>query len=184
MEDQAIISLLFARAENAIAALEKRFESQLYKTAMNILDNPQDAQECVNDTYLALWNAIPPAEPDPLAAYVQRTGRNIALKRHRQNTAQKRNTLYDISLDELAECLPGDDLVQQLDTREVGRAINSFLTAQPRDSRIIFLRRYWYGDSVKDIALTMHMQESAAAVRLSRLRKKLKEHLIKEGFLL
>lgn len=182
MEDRTIISLLFARAEGAIEALSERFGRHIYKTALNILANHHDAEECVNDTYLALWNAIPPARPDPLAAYVQRTGRNIALKRLRRDSAQRRNSQYDVSLDELAGCLPGEDLSRTLDARAVGRAIDAFLDSQSRESRIIFLRRYWYGDSVKDIAAALNLRENAVSVRLSRLRDKLKDYLIKEGY--
>ena len=182
MEDRSIISMLFARAEGAIEALAKRFEKQLYHTAMNILENREDALECVNDTWFALWNAIPPAQPDPLAPYVQRTGRNIALKRLRSNTAQRRNGSYDLSLDELAGCLPDTSADFGTDARSVGLAIDEFLSRQSRENRVIFLRRYWFGDSVQEIAKTFGLRENAVSVRLNRIRGKLKDHLIKEGF--
>lgn len=183
MEDRKIVRLLFERAENAIHELDMRFGRQLYRIACNILENPQDAEECTNDTYLALWNAIPPAAPDPLAPYVYRTGRNIALKRLHRNTAQKRNSHYDVSLEELSDCLPGENVEQTMDAKELGRAIDRFLSSQSRESRYIFLRRYWFGDAVKEIATELQMQETAVSVRLNRMRNSLKEYLKKEGYL-
>lgn len=183
MEDRKIVRLLFERAENAIRELDTRFGRQLYRIACNILENPQDAEECTNDTYLALWNAIPPASPDPLAPYVYRTGRNIALKRLHRNTAQKRNSRYDVSLEELSDCLPGENVEQTMDAKELGRAIDRFLSSQSRESRYIFLRRYWFGDAVKEIATELQMQENAVSVRLNRMRNSLKEYLKKESYL-
>lgn len=183
MEDRKIVRLLFERAENAIRELDTRFGRQLYRIACNILENPQDAEECTNDTYLALWNAIPPAAPEPLAPYVYRTGRNIALKRLHRNTAQKRNSRYDVSLEELSDCLPGENVEQTMDAKELGRAIDRFLSSQSRESRYIFLRRYWFGDAVKEIATELQMQENAVSVRLNRMRNSLKEYLKKESYL-
>ena len=180
MEDSAIISLLFARAEDALAALNRRFGSGLRRLANQILVSPQDAEEAVNDTYLALWNAIPPAKPEPLAPYVYRICRNISLNLRRSRTAGKRSA-YEVSLDELAECIPGPSLEETVDARTLGRAIDAFLSGESRVSRIIFLRRYWFGDAVKDIAKLLDMKESAVSVRLLRTRQKLKDYLIKEG---
>lgn len=182
MEDRKIVGLLFARAENAISELSTRFGRQLHRIAYNILGNPRDAEECTNDTYLALWNAIPPVSPDPLAPYVYRTGRNTALKRLHRDTAQKRDSRYDISLEELNGCLPGGDLEQVIDARELGRTMNRFLESKSRESRYIFIRRYWYGDSVGEIARELKMQENAVSVRLNRIRAGLKEYLKKEGY--
>lgn len=182
-EDQKIVRLLFERAENAISELGTRFGRQIYRIACNILENPQDAEECTNDTYLALWNAIPPVSPDPLAPYVYRTGRNIALKRLHRDTAQKRDSRYDVSLEELNGCLPGEDVEQTIDARELGRVIDRFLDSKTQESRYIFLRRYWFGDDVKEIAKELQMQENAVSVRLNRMRNSLKEYLKKEGYL-
>lgn len=184
MDDRHILQLLFDRAETAIDALSRRFGWRLYQIAMNILSSSRDAEECVNDTYLALWNAIPPERPDPLCAYTYRIGRNTALKKLRSNTAQIRNSAYDLSLDELAGCIPDESVWQALDARELGRAIDRFLDTQSRDSRVIFLRRYWFGDSVKDIARTMAMTDGAVSVRLSRVRNALKDYLNEEGYCL
>lgn len=184
MDDKQIIALLFDRVQGAIEALDQRFGKRLYATAMNILGSPRDAEECVNDTYLALWNAIPPERPDPLCAYTYRIGRNTALKRFRQNTAQMRNSAYDLSLDELADCIPDDSLWDTLDARELGRSIDRFLTSQSRENRAIFLRRYWFGDSVKRIAKDTGIREGTISVRLNRIRSALKDYLHKEGYFL
>ena len=182
MEDKKIIQLLFARAEHAISALSIRFGQQLHRIAYNILGNPQDAEECTNDTYLALWNAIPPVLPDPLSPYVYRTGRNIALKRLHRDTAKKRDSRYDISLEELNGCLPGNDIEQLIDAKELGRTINKFLSSKSKETRYIFLRRYWYGDSVGEIAKELNMHENAVYVRLNRIRNSLRDYLMKEGY--
>jgi len=182
MEDKQILQLLFARAERALEALAQRFGGQLLRIGWNILGDRQDAEECANDTYLALWNAIPPQCPDPLAPYVYRTGRNIALKRLERDTAQRRDSRYDIPLEELAGCLPGDDLEQVLDARAVGQAMDRFLTGESAENRYLFLRRYWYGDSIREIAVSLRIRENAVSVRLNRLRGKLKDYLIREGF--
>ena len=178
---EKILELLWQRSEQSIPALSKRFGRRLYLTAMNILGIHQDAEECVNDTYLALWNAIPPKKPEPLAPFVYKTGRNIALNRLRANTAQKRSG-YDVPLQELEGCIAGPDLWETLDARALGRAIDGFLDTVSRESRVIFLRRYWFGDSVKEIAKALGMSENAVSVRLNRSRSQLREYLTKEGF--
>ena len=177
MDDHRILELLWARAEQAIAELQRRFGPRLYATANNLLGDPHDAEECVSDTYIALWNAIPPKRPEPLAPYVYRAGRNIALNRLRSNTAQKRSA-YEVSLDELSNFIPA-----RPDTgRELGRAMDAYLGTISPESRAIFLRRYWFGDSVRDIAKAFHMTENAVSVRLSRTRSGLKAYLIEEGY--
>lgn len=182
MEDVQILQLLWERAESAIEALSAKFGKRLNTTAMNILDDSQDAEEAVNDTYLALWNAIPPARPDPLCAYVYRVGRNIALKHLRSRTAQKRNNRYDLCLDELSEILPGGTAEELLDARELGRCIDRFLDTLDDTNRSIFLRRYWFGDDLEPLAVQFHFSVNTLSVRLHRIREKLKNYLIKEGF--
>lgn len=182
MEDKRLLDLLWERSNDAIPALAQRFGTRLQRTAMNILDNKEDAEEAVNDTYLALWNAIPPQRPDPLEGYVYRTGRNVALKKLRFQSAQKRSSAYDLSLDELSGILPGESIEDILDARALGRSIDRFLGTLSKSDRILFLRRYWFGDRVKDLARQRLTTENALSVRLSRLRQKCKEHLIKEGF--
>ena len=182
MEDKKIVKLLFARAESAISELKIRFGTPLHRIAYNILGNSLDAEECTNDTYLALWNAIPPVSPDPLAPYVYRTGRNTALKRLHKDTAKKRDSRYDVSLEELNECLPGEDMEATIDAKELGQTIDRFLKSKSKESRYIFIRRYWFGDSVEIIAKELKMKENAVYVRLNRIRNSLKEYLKKEGY--
>ena len=184
MEDRKILELLWNRIDSAIDALAAKFGRLLYRIAMNILNSHPDAEESVNDTYLAIWNAVPPQRPDPLAGFVYRVGRNTALKRLRQNTAQRRNSAYDLSLDELSGCIPDTATEETLDARELGRAIDRFLDTQLPPNRIIFLRRYWFGDSVGTVARLMGLRENTVSVRLNRMRNDLKAYLIKEGFFL
>lgn len=183
MDDKAIIAGLIARIEDTLNILAERFGRSLQHLAMNILGNAHDAEECVNDTYWALWNAIPPARPDPLAGYVMRTGRNLALKKLRENRAQKRDSRYDLSLDELAEALSGGTLEETAEAKELGRAIDRFLDTLNKENRILFLRRYWFGDSVQTIAKMRGMTENSVSVRLNRIRSKLRNYLIQEGLL-
>lgn len=183
MEDKKIIELLWNRVEAALDAIAKKFGKRLLYTAMNILGNPQDAEEAVNDTYMALWNAIPPERPDPFTGYVHKTGRNVALNKYRYLTAEKRDSQYDLSLEELSGILPGPSFEELLDARELGRATDRFLDTVSKENRILFLRRYWFGDSVKHLAKAMGMTENTVSVRLSRLRGQLKTYLVdREGF--
>ena len=182
MDDQRIVALLWQRSERALALLAEKFGRLLHRLAMNILGDPSDAEEAVSDTYLALWNTIPPENPDPLTAYVCRVGKNASLKKLRDATAAKRDSRYDISLDELSGCLSGISLEEQWQARELGRAIDRFLELQTQQNRIIFLRRYWFGDSVTDIASDMGMTENAVSVRLSRTRDHLRAYLQKAGY--
>ncbi len=183
MEDRQIVKLFLQRSDSAIPATIRKYGSRLRQLAANILRDPRDAEEAVNDTYLALWNAIPPEEPDPFSAYSYRVCRNTSLNKYRSNTALMRNSAYDLSLDELAQSIPDTAMEETISARELGRAIDAFLAKQSRDSRVIFLRRYWFGDSVKDIAQALGMKESAVSVRLSRTRSALNLYLIKEGYL-
>lgn len=182
MDDRQILSLLFARAESAIEALARKYGRRLFATAQNILDSPEDAEESVADTYLALWNAIPPRHPDPLEGFVYKVGRNQALKKLRQRSAGRRNSRYDLSLDELSPCLPGGSLEEQMDARLLGQAIDRFLDTLSKENRNLFLRRYWFGDSVKSLSAAFSLSENALSVRLSRIRTQLKTYLIQEGF--
>ncbi len=180
MEDKKIIELLWARAEAAITALQKAYGKLLYRIAVNIVGIPEDAKECVNDSYLAIWNAIPPARPEPLCPYVCKTGRNIALTRLRNDHAQKRFSDYTLSLEELSEVLPDRSLEEMLSARALGQAIDSFLREQSKENRILFLRRYWFGDSVQDAAKLLGISANVAYVRLHRMRGELKEFLMRE----
>ena len=181
MEDRVIIDLLWSRSEDAIQALAQQFGRRLQRLAENILSSEPDAQECVNDTYLAVWNTIPPQRPVPLAPYLLCLCRNIAISRLRSATAKKRSA-YEISLNELDEAIGADSLTQTITSRELGRTIDRFLDTLCKEDRVIFLRRHWYGDSVADIAKSLGLSESNISVRLHRIRQKLKTYLVTEGY--
>ena len=182
MDDKKILKLLLERAESAIDALAGRYGKRLMSIAKNILGVHQDAEEAVNDTYLAVWNTVPPKTPDPLSGYVYKTGRNISLDKLKYNTAEKRDGRYDIPIDELANCIPTPALEDTVEAKELGDAINRFLATLSRDNRALFLRRYWFGDPVKDIARDLNLRQNAASVRLGRLRLQLQDFLVKEGY--
>lgn len=182
MEEREIISLLWQRSEDAIAALSTKFGHRLQRLAKNILLSERDAQECVNDTYLAVWNTIPPQRPDPLSPYILRLCKNIAVSRLRASTAQKRSA-YEVALDELGDAIGLDTLEQAISAQELGQAIDRFLDTLRQEDRIMFLRRHWHGDSVQEIARSMGFSESNVSVRLHRTRNKLKAYLTKEGLI-
>lgn len=181
MEDREILTLLFARNEQAIAALAAKFGHRLQRLAANILPTAQDAEESVSDTYMAVWNTVPPHRPDPIAPYILRICKNISVSRLRSLTAQRRSA-YEVALDELVDTIGRNTLEQILDVRALGRVIDRFLDTVSKTDRVIFLRRYWYGDRVKTIARLVGMTENAVSVRLNRLRRSLKDILIKEGY--
>ena len=181
--DKRILKLLWDRQERGLEEMAAAYGQRLYGIAYNILGNRHDAEECVNDTYLALWNTIPPQRPDPLIAYACRVGRNIALNRLRSDSTQKRDSRYDLSLDELAGCIPGASLEHVMDGRILGQSINKFLATLPKTNRIIFIRRYYFGDSVTKIADNLSLSENTVSVRLNRIREKLRKFLEKEELL-
>ena len=184
MEDSIIISLFDERSEQAIAELDRKYGAVVKRTAANILDSLSDVEECVNDTYLGVWNAIPPERPDPLISFVCRIARNLAVKRFHSNTAQKRNSRYNLVLDELAECIPSTtDVESDFAAKELSAAVSRFLDTVSYEDRFCFVRRYWYADSVSDIAVTTNSSPHRISVRLFRTRKKLSKYLKEEGFL-
>lgn len=182
MDDLQILELIWTRAEHALLVLAQKFGPRLYQCAINILSSREDAEESVNDTYLAVWNSIPPARPDSLSGFVYKTGRNIALKRLRYETAQRRRSQYDLSLDELSACIAYDHMEPHVEANQLAGAIDNFLDTLTKRTRVLFLRRYWFGDSVKDIADSFHMSQNAVSVQLYRTREALKLFLIKEGY--
>lgn len=182
MDDKKIIDLLFARSETAITELELKFGKSVKHICMNVLGNAEDAEECANDTYLAVWNAIPPIKPDNLLPYVLKIARNLALKRVSFNTAAKRDNRYDICLSELEACLPSSETVEsEFSKNELLKALEAFIKTLDSDDRILFIRRYWYFESAKDSASFMHISENNVNVRLVRIRKKLKKFLSERG---
>lgn len=182
MEDQAIIDLFFHRSEQAISELSKKYGRLCCKVASNILHNSLDTEECVNDTYLCMWNSVPPQQPNPLMTYVCSITRNLALKKYHASTAVKRNSYYDVALEELESCLSVPDTAESAYSAvELAELLGRFLSALNVENRVVFLRRYWYADSISAIAIRLHMSENQVSVRLHRTRKKLQAYLRKEG---
>lgn len=182
MLDHEIIDLFFERSERAITELITKYGAAVKKVASNILRDAQDVEECESDTYLQVWKSIPPTRPKYLGAYVCRIARNVSLDRYHANTAQKRNSFYDTALEELEDTIPALDTVEsEYDVKELRVYLNRFLREQSRDDRYLFLRRYWYGDGIRQIAEAMGITPHKASVRLFRLRQKLQTYLQKEG---
>ncbi|MCM1539909.1 MAG: sigma-70 family RNA polymerase sigma factor [Blautia sp.] len=183
MEDSEIIDLFYARSEQAIAELSRKYGAVCRRVAGNILNSRLDAEECVNDTYLATWNTIPPQRPDPLLTYVCKIVRNLSIMKYHSNTAVKRNSFYDVALDELEECLASSATVEgEITAKELSGLLNRFLETLDRKSRVMFVRRYWYSDSVSEIAERFHMSSNNVSVRLSRIRGRLRKFLKSEGY--
>ena len=144
----------------------------------------RDAEECVNDAYLGTWTANPPQRPDPLLTFLCRIVRNLSIMRYHANTATKRNSAYDIALGELENCLSsGITVVVEVERKLLVQTIEDFLDTLSRDSRVIFMRRYWFSDSYAEIAKQVGISEKTVSVRLTRIRNQLREHLTKEGML-
>jgi len=181
MDDSKIIELFYERSEQAIVALSDKYGSVCLKVAFNILNNTEDSEECVNEAYLGAWNTIPPQNPNPLLSYVCRIVRNLAVKKYHSNTALKRNSIYDVALDELENCFASSVSVEdEFNAIETARIINGFLSKLDKENRILFVRRYWYSDSIDDLAKIFETSNHNISVRLFRLREKLKKHLIKD----
>ena len=182
MQDSKIIDLFFERSEQAITELSLKYEKLCRQIAVNILGNEEDSLECINDSYLGVWNTVPPRRPENLKYYLCRIVRNNALKRFHSNTALKRNSHYDVALQEFEECLPDERSIEkELTSAEITRLIDSFLDRQGKENRIIFTMRYFFGDGIADIAKRVGMSENNVSVRLNRMRKSLRNHLEKEG---
>ena len=183
MEDDKIIDLFWTRDQTAIEETGIKYGSRLQRLAMKILYSREDAEESVNDTYLSAWNTIPPQEPKPLLGYLCRVVRNLALKKRRDNKAQKRDSSYDAALDELAGCLAGPETAETaLEAQVLTEALDRFLDGLKPSDRTLFVRRYWFGDSVPELAERWGLSRHNVTVRLSRIRQKLKQSLQKEGF--
>ncbi len=176
MNDTDIIDLFWARSEQAISALADKYDRLARSVAMNILRDRLDAEECVNDSYLGMWNSLPPKRPQVLPAFFTTITRNLALNRYRHNTAQKRHAIME-ELTDLTSTAPSPEE----EINYTGQVISDFLQKQDKQSRVLFMRRYYMGESIRDAAGFVGMTENAATVRLYRLRAKLKEILLKEG---
>lgn len=183
MDDEQIIELFWQRNELAINECKMKYGTYCRSIAMNILSCTEDAQECENDTYLAAWNAIPPHRPNTLAIFLGKITRRIALDRRKTRMAQKRGgDTVTLSLEELAGCIPDSNAIDDfIDQAVLTHTISAFLRPLPRRERQVFLRRYWYLDSIPDIAHRFGFTESKIKMMLLRTRQKLRQHLEKEG---
>lgn len=182
--DKTIIALLEERSEEALKQLDAQYGTLCQRIAQNILHNDLDAEECKNDSYYVLWNRVPPEHPEPLRPYLCRIVRNIALKKFRDAHAKKRYQEDVLCFDELAECIPaGSNVMKQVETKELTRAIERFLDTLSQEKRTMFVKRYWFCLSVKELATEYGMTERNASVKLGRIRKKLLHFLKQEDWL-
>ncbi len=179
MEDKKIIELYFARNESAIAETDKKYGAYCRAIAYRILEDRLDSEEVANDTYLRLWNSIPPKKPDPLKPYVGRISRNLALDVYDAKHAEKRHGVT-LALEELAECLPSEDGREIGESAALSDLLSRFISSLPEREKVIFVRRYFHLYPIADIAGDLGLKESAVAMTLSRTRTKLRKILEKE----
>ena len=177
LTDGEIVSLFFSRDENAIQKTEQKYGKLFRSISRNILDSDEDVEECINDTYLKLWNAIPPEKPDSLKAYGSKTVRNTSINRAEYNSAQKRK--LNALCEELGESVPSAGSIA--DENELNRLLNDFLRGLKKETRIIFILRYFHGEQTESIAQKMDVSDSKVRSVLFRTRQKLKDFLEKEG---
>ena len=184
MDDNGIIRLYWDRNDQAIRATSEKYGHYCKAIAKNILNNEEDAEECVNDTYLKAWNSMPTHWPEQLAAFLGKITRNLSFNKYKHNHAAKRGGgEITLVLDELADCVSCADNVERIvDRRELVKAINVFVRSLSIEKRNIFVRRYWYADSVSDIASGYGMLQGTVSKTLERTRKQLKMYLAERGF--
>lgn len=184
MQDEKIVELYWNRDENAIRETQEKYENYLYKIAYNILSDKEDSNESVNDTYLAAWNSMPPHKPNVLSTYLGKLTRRISIDIFRKrNRIKRQGSEYALSLTELEDCISGDNSPEKdYEAKILGEAINAFLRTLSVDARNVFIGRYYFLDSVKDVANYCGISESKAKTLLHRTRNSLREYLEKEGF--
>ena len=183
MDDRKIIELFFERSEKAIEESGKKYGRYISAVADSILASKEDTEEVVNDTYLRAWNSIPPQKPKKLGAFLSTIARNLALDRYAARRKERENVAAEAILDELADCLPDSAGLSPADEFHLRQAVNSFLSSLDEKTRVVFMRRYWYGDGVSEIARNLDISAHTASVRLFRLRQKLQNYLQKEGMI-
>lgn len=183
MEDNQIIDLYWARSESAITETANKYGPYCHTVAYNILNNNEDSEECVNDTYQKAWDSMPPQRPQILRAFLGKITRNLSLNRYEKRMAVKRGAgQLPAALDELEWCVPArSDVEQIIDDLALTQLLNVFLSDLPAEPRKIFMRRYWYLDSIQEIAAAFSISESKVKTTLFRTRNKLKLHLEEEG---
>lgn len=182
MEDTEIVELYWARDERAIEESDAKYGPLCRSIALRILGIPEDGEECVSDTWLRAWNAMPPQRPARLGAFLGKITRNLALDRWRREHAEKRFVGETaLALEELEDCVSGTTLEEEAQRREVVRALNAFLRSLRQGDRELFLRRYWGMETLETLAKAQGMSRSALYRRLGKLREKLRDYLRKEG---
>lgn len=182
MSDEEIKKLLLERHEIAIEELSKKYNSICTNTAYNILKNREDANECVNDAYLGVWNTVPPNNPESLMAYLLKTVRNISINKYVYNTRQKRNLPFWECAEELEYCICTNENTEDIfDCIQTAKYLDEFIGKLNKIDRLLFVRRYWYIDSYGQLSEITGMRENAIRTRLSRIRKSLKNYLSKKG---
>jgi len=185
MEDRDIIALYWDRSEAAIRETQQKYGKYCYAIAYSILYSHEDAEECVNDTYLGVWNAIPPTRPHSLYAFVCRIVRNISLTRYYHDKAKKRNRSVEISLEEIGDFLSdGDFCDRELEKEELRHMLEEWLYSLNEENRYIFIRRYWYMDDPERISGELGLTKAAVYLRIDRMKKNLKEYLTQKGVLI
>lgn len=183
MKDKEIVTLYFERVENAILETDKKYGKLCRKISMGITNDIRDTEEIINDTWMTVWNTIPPKNPHSLKTYICRIAKNLSLKKYEYNHALKRKSEYEYSLEELNDCIGSKENVEEgIMQEELVHVINQFLGNISEENRILFLKRYWFLYSVKDIAKEARISEKNASMRLARIRKQLKQYLRKEGY--
>lgn len=181
MDDLEIIKLYFSRNERAIKETDIKYGQLCFSLAVNILGNDEDAEECVNDTYLGVWNKIPPTRPNNFMAFICKIARNLSQKKLDYNKAMKRTVGSIVSFTELEDILPDNSIASDTSNEEIGKLISDFLRHEKEDARNVFIRKYWFFDSVSDIAVRYSFTESKVKNMLYHTRNKLREYLKKEG---
>ena len=184
MDDSKIVQLYWDRNEQALNATSDKYGNYCISIAKNILGNKEDAEECVNDTYMRAWNSLPPHRPNILSTYLGKITRNLSFNLYKRNTADKRGGgEVPVVLDEIVDLVSDtDDVEKEIDRRELVKAIDDFLGKLPADKRSIFICRYWYFDSISNIASRFGMTNNYVSVLLNRLRLKLHNYLLERGF--
>ena len=184
MTDEQIIELFFERSEKAISELDSKYGKVLHNLSYHILNDRWDAEECVNDSYLGIWNVIPPDRPNPLLTFVCKIVRNISIKKYHAKTAIKRNSAYNVAMSEVAnDILSSNNVESEIEAKELAHMIEDFLDTLTVENRVIFMRRYWFSDTYKEIADRVGITEKMVSMRLTRIRKQMREYLIKREVL-
>ena len=185
MEDARIVDLYWARSEEAITRTAEKYGNYCFSIAYGILSDPEDAKEGVNDTYLAAWDSMPPHRPMVLSAFLGKITRRISIDKWRKRNAKKRSGLMEVALEELENCIPGkDDTEQAVQRMDLTETLDRFLASLSKEKRVIFMQRYWYLRSVREIAEDLHIGESKVKMVLLRTRNQLRSVLEEEGILL